>query len=49
MCSAKATTFLTTTALVGTITEMLFALWLLIKGVNVEQWEKRASQSVRQV
>jgi hypothetical protein len=25
--------------------EMLFALWLLIKGVNVEQWEKRALES----
>ena len=35
--------------IVGTITEMLFALWLLIKGVNVEQWEKRASQSIKQV
>ena len=22
--------------------EVVFALWLLIKGVNVEQWEKRA-------
>jgi hypothetical protein len=25
--------------------EMLLALWLLIKGVNVEQWEKRALES----
>ena len=25
--------------------EMLFALWLLIKGVNVEEWEKRALES----
>jgi hypothetical protein len=25
--------------------EMLFPLWLLIKGVNVEQWEKRALES----
>ncbi len=25
--------------------EMLFMLWLLIKGVNVEQWEKRALES----
>jgi hypothetical protein len=25
--------------------EPLFALWLLIKGVNVEQWEKRALES----
>jgi hypothetical protein len=25
--------------------ELLFALWLLIKGVNVEQWEKRALES----
>ena len=25
--------------------EMLFPLWLLIKGVNVEEWEKRALES----
>jgi len=25
--------------------EMIFALWLLIKGVNVEEWEKRALES----
>jgi hypothetical protein len=25
--------------------EPIFALWLLIKGVNVEQWEKRALES----
>jgi len=25
--------------------ELLFLLWLLIKGVNVEQWEKRAGES----
>jgi hypothetical protein len=25
--------------------ELLFLLWLLIKGVNVEQWEKRALES----
>ena len=25
--------------------ELPFALWLLIKGVNVEQWEKRAQES----
>jgi len=25
--------------------ELLFTLWLLIKGVNVEQWEKRALES----
>jgi hypothetical protein len=25
--------------------EIVFALWLLIKGVNVEQWEKRALES----
>ncbi len=25
--------------------ELLFPLWLLIKGVNVEQWEKRALES----
>ena len=27
------------------IGELLFPLWLLIKGVNVEQWEKRALES----
>jgi len=27
------------------IGEFLFPLWLLIKGVNVEQWEKRALES----
>jgi len=26
--------------------EILLGLWLLIKGVNVEQWEKRALASV---
>ncbi len=26
--------------------EIAFPLWLLIKGVNVEQWEKRVSESV---
>jgi hypothetical protein len=25
--------------------ELLLCLWLLIKGVNVEQWEKRALES----
>jgi len=25
--------------------ELLFLLWLLIKGVNVEQWEKRATEA----
>jgi hypothetical protein len=25
--------------------ELLIALWLIIKGVNVEQWEKRALES----
>ena len=25
--------------------EMLFYLWLLIKGVNVEEWKKRALES----
>jgi hypothetical protein len=25
--------------------EMVFLLWLLIKGVNVEQWRKRARES----
>jgi hypothetical protein len=29
------------------IGEWLFALWLLIKGVNVEQWEKRAKDKPR--
>lgn len=28
------------------IPEMLFTFWLLIKGVNVEQWQKRALGSV---
>lgn len=27
------------------IGELLFPLWLLVKGVNVEQWEKRAVES----
>ena len=27
------------------IAEIAFPLWLLIKGVNVEQWEKRALES----
>jgi hypothetical protein len=27
------------------IEESLFYLWLLIKGVNVKQWEKRALES----
>jgi hypothetical protein len=27
------------------ISELVFFLWLLIKGVNVEQWEKRALES----
>ena len=25
--------------------EILFPLWLLLKGVNIEQWEKRALES----
>jgi len=29
----------------GVIGELSFTLWLLIKGVNVEQWEKRAHKS----
>jgi hypothetical protein len=29
------------------IGELLFYLWLLIKGVNVEQWKKRALESAR--
>jgi hypothetical protein len=28
------------------IGELLFPLWLLIKGVNVEKWEQRALASV---
>jgi hypothetical protein len=27
------------------LAEILFVLWLLIKGVNVEQWRKRAAES----
>ena len=27
------------------IGELLMLLWLLIKGVNIEQWEKRALES----
>ena len=27
----------------GGLFEIIFGLWLLIKGINVEQWEKRAS------
>jgi hypothetical protein len=34
-----------TLSLFAFIGEWLFALWLLIKGVNVEQWEKRALES----
>jgi hypothetical protein len=34
-----------TLSLLAFIGELLFALWLLIKGVNVEQWEKRALES----
>jgi hypothetical protein len=30
------------TGLFGAVGEVLFILWLLIRGVNVEQWEKRA-------
>jgi hypothetical protein len=29
----------------GALFEILFGLWLLIKGVNVEQWEKHARES----
>jgi hypothetical protein len=28
-----------------TIAEIAFPLWLLIKGVNVKQWEQRALES----
>lgn len=41
-------TFLGYTVNVGlfaALGEVLFILWLLIKGVNVEQWEKRAIES----
>jgi hypothetical protein len=34
------------TGLFGALGEVLFILWLLIKGVNVEQWEKRVLESV---
>jgi hypothetical protein len=34
-----------TLSLFAFIGELLFALWLLIKGVNIEQWEKRALES----
>jgi hypothetical protein len=34
-----------TLSLFAFIGEWLFALWLLIKGVNVEKWEKRALES----
>jgi hypothetical protein len=27
--------------------ELVFALWLLIKGVNIEQWDKRVADSTR--
>ena len=33
------------TGLFAALGEVLFLLWLLIKGVNVEQWEKRALES----
>jgi hypothetical protein len=29
----------------GALFEILFGLWLLIKGVNVQQWERRARES----
>ena len=34
-----------TLSLFAFIGELLFALWLLIKGVNIEQWEKRTLES----
>ena len=34
-----------TLSLFAFIGELLFALWLLIKGVNIEQWEKLALES----
>jgi len=33
------------TGLFGALGEVLFILWLLIKGVNAEQWKKRALES----
>ena len=36
---------LTIFGLFAIIGEMIFYLWLLIKGVNVEEWEKRALES----
>jgi len=33
------------TGLFGALGEVLFILWLLIKGVNVEQWKKQALES----
>lgn len=35
----------TALALPIAIAEIAFPLWLLIKGVNVEQWKKRALES----
>ena len=32
---------------IGFVAEGLFCLWLLIKGVNVEKWEKRAAGAAR--
>ncbi len=29
----------------GGLFEVIFGLWLLVKGVNVEQWHNRASAS----
>ena len=37
--------FAVTISFIGFISEVLFFLWLLIKGVNVDQWEKRALES----
>jgi hypothetical protein len=28
----------------GVIAEALLMIWLIVKGVNVQQWEKQASQ-----
>lgn len=33
------------TGLFGALSEVLFILWLLIKGVNAGQWENRALEA----
>ncbi|NQT64492.1 MAG: DUF4386 domain-containing protein [Candidatus Marinimicrobia bacterium] len=41
------TTIIATIITVTLYGELVFAIWLLIKGVNIEQWEKRALESAR--